>query len=93
MSSAGRTPTAVPSMVCTYKEAMQITGLRKSKLYTLFHKGVLRGYRDGVMIRFYRDSLIDYMQQRENHPAIPPSSNPTPTRKRKTPEGVRFKFL
>ncbi|WP_029631166.1 helix-turn-helix domain-containing protein [Zavarzinella formosa] len=54
--------------VCCYKEAMLLTGLKKTKLYALFRRGVIRGYRDGKMIRFYVASLTKYMRDRENSP-------------------------
>lgn len=77
--------------VCGYKEAMLLTGLKKTKLYELFRRGVLRGYRDGAMIRFYRAALLAFMRERENPPAPPP---PKPTRRAKPPPpGVRFRFL
>lgn len=79
--------------VCGYREAMAITGLKKTKLYDLFRRGVLRGYRDGAMVRFYRDSLLAYMRERENAP-VPPPAAPKPPRKRgRKPDGVRFKYL
>ncbi len=82
------------SPLCGYKEAMRLTGLKKTKLYDLFRRGVLRGYRDGVMVRFYRASLLAYMRERENTPAPPPPPPPV-TRRRATPPppGVRFRFL
>jgi len=61
--------------VCGYKEAVAITGLKKTKLYDLFHRGVLRGYRDGSMIRFHRTALLTYMRERENAPP-PPEAGP-----------------
>lgn len=77
--------------VCGYREAMAVTGLKKTKLYDLFRRGVLRGYRDGTMIRFYRESLLTYMRERENPPA---ASLPKPGRRTKAPPpGVRFRFL
>lgn len=80
--------------VCGYREAMALTGLKKTKLYDLFRRGVLRGYRDGVMIRFYRTSLMAFMKERENTPAAP-TTPPKAPRKRglNPPSGVRFKFL
>ena len=85
------------SPVCGYKEAMLLTGLKKTKLYDLFRRGVLRGYRDGAMIRFYRASLSAYMRERENAPAppAPPPSPPPVTRRPASPPlpGVRFRFL
>lgn len=77
--------------VCGYREAMAVTGLKKTKLYELFKKGVLRGYRDGAMVRFYRESLLAYMRERENAPA----PKPLPRKPKSTPKpsGVRFKFL
>ncbi|OWK35508.1 helix-turn-helix domain-containing protein [Fimbriiglobus ruber] len=79
--------------VCEYKEAMVITGLKKTKLYDLFRRGVLLGYRDGVMIRFYRSSLLDYMKKRENTPApLPPAPKPV-RRSFRRPSGTQFKFL
>lgn len=78
--------------VCSYKEAMMITGLKKTKLYDLFRQGVLRGYRDGSMIRFYRAALLAYMRERENVPATPPPLKPA-RRARQQPSGVGFKFL
>jgi excisionase family DNA binding protein len=79
--------------VCGYKEALEITGLKKTKLYDLFSCGVLRGYRDGAMIRFYRESLLAYMKARENAPAPQP---PIPKPRRRTVKrqpGSRLKFL
>jgi excisionase family DNA binding protein len=93
MASARDVPISTDGPVCTYKEAMQVTGLKKSKLYTLFHKGVLRGYRDGNMIRFYRESLHTYMRQRENQPSVVPPSVPTSKPKRKSSTEIRFKYL
>ncbi|VTR91685.1 dna-binding protein : : HTH_17 [Gemmata massiliana] len=78
--------------VCGYKEAMRLTGLKKTKLYDLFRRGILRGYRDGAMIRFYRTALLSYMKEHENTSAAPPSP-PSKARKRKRPSGMRFKFL
>jgi excisionase family DNA binding protein len=79
--------------VCCYREAMRITGLKKTKLYDLFRRGTLRGYRDGAMIRFYRESLLTYMKERENIPAPPPAPARPNRRPVKPPPGVRFKFL
>lgn len=78
--------------VCGYREAMALTGLKKTKLYDLFRRGVLRGYRDGVMIRFYRASLLAYMRDRENAPAAPPPPK-APRKRGGRPGGVRFKYL
>ncbi|MBX9582846.1 MAG: helix-turn-helix domain-containing protein [Gemmataceae bacterium] len=80
--------------VCGYREAMTLTGLKKTKLYDLFRRGVVRGYRDGRMVRFYRASLVRYMEDRENPPAAPAVA-PAAARTRKPPKppGVRFKFL
>jgi hypothetical protein len=84
---------AMDRPVCNYKEAMAITGLKKTKLYSLFRRGILLGYRDGVMIRFYRSSLIRYMKERENTAA--PSASPIPVNRRKIARrpGTQFKFL
>lgn len=79
--------------VCGYKEAMALTGLKKTKLYDLFRRGVLRGYRDGAMVRFYRASLLAYMRERENTPAPPPASPKPPRKRGGRPGGVRFKYL
>jgi excisionase family DNA binding protein len=79
--------------VCGYKEAMALTGLKKTKLYDLFRRGVIRGYRDGAMIRFYRASLLAYMKERENIPAVPPPTSKHPRQSASNPPRVRFKFL
>jgi hypothetical protein len=79
--------------VCDWKEAMQLTGLKKSKLYQLFHQGRLTGYKDGI-IRFYRTGLMGFMKERENVAA--PPTTPTPQRKppaRSSAAGTRFRFL
>lgn len=82
------------SPVCGYKEAMLLTGLKKTKLYTLFRRGVLLGYRDGAMVRFYRASLLAYMKERENSPSAPPPPvRPRRARKAAAIPGVRFKYL
>jgi excisionase family DNA binding protein len=78
--------------VCSYKEAMAITDLKKTKLYDLFSRGVLRGYRDGSMIRFYRAALLAYMRERENVPATPPPPKPVRRAGQQSP-GLGFKFL
>ena len=87
-SSASRKASAV----CDGKEAMVVTGLKKSKLYALFGSGVLKGYRDGKMIRFYSASLADYMKQRENsgNKATIPVARRQP-KKKASP--TRLKFL
>jgi hypothetical protein len=72
---------------------MVVTGLKKTKLYNLFRRGVLLGYRDGVMIRFYRSSLLRYMKERENIPAQPTTRLNLTRRSVKRPSGLRFKFL
>jgi excisionase family DNA binding protein len=80
--------------ICDYKEAMELTGLKKTKIYDLFSRGVLRGYKDCTMIRFYRASLLAYMKERENTPFLPPP--PRKARKQregKAPNGMQFKFL
>jgi len=82
--------------VCDWHEAMAVTGLKKSKLYASFARGVLTGYRDGGMIRFYRAGLIAYMRDRENAAAPPLSPRPARAPRRgRTPaaDAVRFKFL
>lgn len=79
--------------VCGYKEAMALTGLKKTKLYDLFRRGVLRGYRDGAMVRFYRASLLAYMRERENAPATPPAAPKPPRKRGGRSGGVRFKYL
>lgn len=82
------------SPVCDWKEAMAISGLRKTKLYELFHQGRLKGFKDGGMIRFYHTGLAAYMKQQENTTALPTPS--TPKRKpapRPSAAGTRFKFL
>lgn len=79
--------------VCGYREAMALTGLKKTKLYDLFRRGVLRGYRDGAMVRFYRASLLAYMRERENTPVPPPVPPKPPGGRGRKPGGVRFKYL
>ena len=79
--------------VCGWKEALVITGLKKTKLYDLFGRGVLRGYRDGTMIRFYRTGLNSYMKDRENTPAAAPPRPARRPRKSKTAAPTRFKYL
>jgi hypothetical protein len=79
--------------VCGWKEALVITGLKKTKLYDLFGRGVLRGYRDGTMIRFYRAGLKSYMKDRENTPAAAPPRPARRPRKSKTAAPTRFKYL
>jgi excisionase family DNA binding protein len=78
--------------VCGWREAMDITGLKKTKLYELFHRGIIKGYRDGKMIRFYRAGLTGYMQDRENRSAPPVRITQRP-RKTQPPSNNRFKFL
>lgn len=85
---------ASESPVCGWREAMQVTGLKKTKLYELFRNGRLTGYKDGGMIRFYRSGLASYMTLSDNT-APPPA---VPIRKRKpramTPSpGTHFKYL
>jgi excisionase family DNA binding protein len=80
--------------VCGWREALKVTGLKKTKLYDLFRSGRLKGYKDGGMIRFYRSGLVSYMKEREN--VVAPPTAPSPPRKprAKTPAaGTRFKFL
>lgn len=98
----GRATTAKPqttgtgdATVCGWREAMEVTGLRKTKLYELFRGGVLKGYRDGRMIRFYRKGLLDYMRERENITAPPlrPARRPRVTAKSKALPPIRFQFL
>jgi hypothetical protein len=81
------------SAVCTWQEAMQIAGLKKTKLYSLFHAGVLKGYRDGKMIRFYRKGLLDYMRERENVTLPPLRPARRPRAKSKSLAATRFRFL
>lgn len=87
-------PEVTVAAVCGWREAMQVTGLKKTKLYELFRGGRLKGYRDGGMIRFYRTGLVSYMKDRENVVA-PPTIPAQPKRPRaNTPvAGTRFKFL
>jgi excisionase family DNA binding protein len=93
MGTVMPTPDGTPApAVCDYKEAMELTALKKTKLYDLFARGVLRGYRDGTMIRFYRASLLAYMKERENAPPAPKPPLRKP-RKGRAPNGTRFKFL
>lgn len=87
-------PEPTSATVCGWREAMKVTGLKKTKLYDLFRGGRLKGYKDGGMIRFYRSGLVDYMNEREN--VVAPPTAPSPPRKprAKTPAaGTRFKFL
>jgi excisionase family DNA binding protein len=80
--------------VCGWREAMRLTGLKKTKLYELFRDGRLKGYKDGGMIRFYRTGLAGYMKEREN--VVAPSPAPAPPRKPRAntlAAGTRFKFL
>ena len=80
--------------VCDWREAMAVTGLKKTKLYDLFRDGRLKGYRDGGMIRFYRTGLMSYMKEQEVTAA--PLATPVPPRKptaRAAATGTRFKFL
>jgi excisionase family DNA binding protein len=82
------------AMVCGWQEAMEVTGLKKTKLYELFRDGTLKGYRDGRMIRFYRKGLADYMRERENVTLPPPRSvRRTRAAKSKTTPAMRFRFL
>jgi excisionase family DNA binding protein len=90
--SANRS-TAGDESVCGWKDAMEMTGLKKTKLYTLFNKGVLRGYRDGSMIRFYRSALTNYMKDRENTPGKKGPLPQSRRRKSKTPARPQIKFL
>ncbi len=87
-------PEPTGATVCGWREAMRVTGLKKTKLYELFRDGRLKGYKDGGMIRFYRTGLVSYMKEREN--VVAPSTAPAPPRKPRaqTPAaGTRFKFL
>jgi hypothetical protein len=79
--------------VCGWREALVITGLKKTKLYDLFGRGVLRGYRDGTMIRFYRAGLNSYMNDRENTPAAAPPRPARRPRKSKATTPTLFKYL
>jgi excisionase family DNA binding protein len=78
--------------VCDWREAMGLTGLKKTKLYELFHRGIIKGYRDGKMIRFYREDLTGYMRDRENRLA-PPVRIRQRSRKPQPTSTNRFKFL
>lgn len=81
------------SAVCGWQEAMEVTGLKKTKLYELFHAGVLKGYRDGAMIRFYRTALLGYMRDRENSVAPPLRPARRPRKAGMSKQGTRFKYL
>lgn len=72
---------------------MKIAGLKKTKLYDLFHAGVLKGFRDGKMIRFYRKGLLDYMRERENVTLPPPRPARRPRAKPKALPPTGFRFL
>lgn len=87
-------PEPTGATVCGWREAMRVTGLKKTKLYELFRDGRLKGYKDGGMIRFYRTGLVSYMKEREN--VVAPSTAPAPPRKPRAQTlaaGTRFKFL
>jgi hypothetical protein len=87
-------PEPSETSVCGWWEAMAVTGLKKTKLYDLFRRGVLKGYRDGAMIRFYRAGLVAYMRERENGTAPQPRPVRRPRKARTTtPSSARFKFL
>ena len=81
------------SDVCGWREAMVITGLKKTKLYEMFHRRALTGYRDGGMIRFYRTGLRAYMHARENPAAPPPRRAARPLKNRTPLVHTGFKFL
>jgi excisionase family DNA binding protein len=99
-SAKGRATPAKPqttgtgdAAVCGWREAMEATGLRKTKLYELFRDGALKGYRDGRMIRFYRKGLADYMRERENVRLPPPRPARRPRAKSTALPATRFQFL
>lgn len=81
------------AVACGWQEAMEATGLKKTKLYTLFRDGTLKGYRDGRMIRFYRKGLADYMRERENVTLPPPRPTRRPRATAKVLPATRFRFL
>jgi len=63
--------TTVEKEWLSYREASELTGLSRTRLWELLREGSIVGVKDGKRVRISRDSIHSYLQSIPWQPTLP----------------------